>query len=131
MRTGLICAAMIVGVIAGKPALAQTPGVVNIAPGVREIHGDQVPSQGIDRAALEAAFKDKKSYSDVRDLLGGDGIPAVGPGGSTVHIYKAHDTTTAAKLVVIVFVKDGEVVDHLIQDVTPRPATANPPPTPQ
>jgi hypothetical protein len=101
--------------------------VENVAPGVRVIHGDQVPSQGIDRAALEAAFQDKKPYSDVRDLLGGDGIPTVGPAGTTVHIYKAHDTATAQKLVVIVFVKDGEVVSHLIQDVAPKPPASNPP----
>ena len=126
MRGSLISAAAIAGLIATGATAQNTPGVENVAPGVRVIHGDEVPSQGVDRAALEAAFNDKKSYSDMRDLLGGDGIATVGPGGSTVHIYKAHDTATAAKLVVIVFVKDGAVVNHIIQDVTPKQPAASP-----
>jgi hypothetical protein len=97
-----------------------TPGVVDVAPGVREVDGSKVPSQGIDVGALKAMLDAKKPYADVRDFLGGDGIATVGPAGSTVHLYKVHDTVTAANEIVILFVKDDAVVDHLVQEVGAR-----------
>ena len=117
------------GLIMSETCAAQdapTPGVENVAPGVRVIHGDEVPSVGIDAAALEAMIKEKHSFRDAKEMLGGGGIASVGPGGTTVHIYKAHDTATGRKLVVLLFVKDDTVVNDLIQDVTPKAPGANP-----
>ena len=117
--------ALIAGLVTCAPSFAQdepTPGVESPAPGVRIIHGNEVPSIGVDAAALEAAIKDKHSFRAVKPLLGGNGIPSIGPGGTTVHIYKAHDTVTAKNLVVVLFVKDDTIVDYAIQDVAARHA---------
>jgi hypothetical protein len=97
-----------------------TPGVKNIAPGVREINGAEVPSVGIDTGALEATIKETHSFAAAKALLGGEGIDSVGPGGTTTYMYKAHDTVTAHKFVIILFVKDGSIVDYLMQDLTPK-----------
>jgi hypothetical protein len=102
-------------VLISTSAAADSPGVTDVAPGVREIDGSKVPSVTIDSTALEATIKEKKSLRSVSGMLGGDGITNVGPGGSIVHIYKAHDTVANKDVVVILFVKDGEIVDHLIQ----------------
>jgi hypothetical protein len=127
----LACTALIAGILAGEPASAQsdpTPGVENVAPGVRVIHGNEVPSIGVDTSALEAMIKEKHSFGAAKELLGGDGIDSVGPAGSTVHIYKVHDTVTAKNFVVILFVKDDEIVDYLMRESSPppKPADASP-----
>jgi hypothetical protein len=126
MLKAMACTAFIAASVLSQSSVAQesTPGVENVAPGVRVIHGDQVPSIGVDAAALEAMIKQKHSFDAAKDLLGGEGVDSVGPGGTTVHIYKAHDTVTAKNLVVILFVKDDAIVNYLIQDVTPKPAGA-------
>jgi len=118
MLTAIVC-----GLATG--AIAETPGVENVAPGVRVIHGDEVPSAGIDSGALEALIKEKHSFRAANKMLGDNGIDSVGPSGTTVHIYKAHDTATGKKLVVLLFVKEDAIVDYSIQDVTPSPAPAN------
>jgi hypothetical protein len=114
----LVCAVLFAGLAAPELCAAQdspTPGVTNVAPGVREIDGSKVPSVGIDVGALEAIIKEKKSLSAVRDVLQGDGVTSIGPAGTTVHIYKAHDTVSAKNLVLILFVKGDVIVDHLVQ----------------
>ncbi len=82
---------------------------------MRVIHGDQVPSISVDSAALEALITDKKSLRAVSKQLGGGGITSIGPSGTTLHMYKAHDTVTGKDLVVILFVRGDAIVDHLIE----------------
>ena len=77
------------------------------------------------REQQQAAIKDKHSFRAGKPLLGGNGIPSIGPGGTTVHIYKTHDTVTAKNLVVVLFVKDDTIVDYAIQDVAARHAKAS------
>jgi hypothetical protein len=123
MRKKLTFAALAAGLAITTVSMAQTdsiPGVTNIAPGVREVNGAEVPSVGVDTAALEANIKEKHSFAAAKALLGGNGIDSVGPGGTTTYIYKAHDTVTAHKFVIILFVKDESIVDYLMQDVTPK-----------
>src|ERR1700742_1647814 len=100
-------------------SLAQTdpPGVTTGAP---EIDGAKVESVGIDTAALEANIKDKHSFAAAKKLLGGNGIDSVGPGGTTTYMYKAHDTATSRKFLVILFVKGDAIVDYMMQDLTPK-----------
>ena len=112
------CAAALAALFAAEPCAAQsgpTPGVTDVAPGVRVVDGAKVPSQNLDAAALEAAITAKKSLRAVRGLLGGDGITSDGPAGTVVHMYKVHDTVTAKDMVVVLFVQGDTIVDHLIQ----------------
>jgi len=109
----LLAAAALVTALAASAA-AQTPGVTEVAPGVREIDGAKVPSVSAETAALEAMINDKKSLRAVRKMLGGDGITSPGPQGTTVHMYKMHDKTTGKDQVVVLFVKGDAIVDHLI-----------------
>ena len=123
MQRKLTFATLAAGLAIATISMAQTdptPGVKIVAPGVREINGAEVPSIGIDTAALEATIKEKHSFAAAEALLGGEGIDSVGPGGTTTYMYKVHDTVTAHKFVVILFVKDASIVDYLMQDVTPK-----------
>ena len=86
-----------------------------MAPGVRVVDGAKVPSISLDAPALDAAITAKKSLRAVRGLLGGNGITSEGPGGTVLHMYKVHDTVTAKDMVVVLFVKGDEIVEHLIQ----------------
>ena len=117
MKT-LVCAAFVAGLLAAGSAAARgdpTPGVVDVAPGVRAIDGAKVPSVALDASALEAAITDRKSLRAVKKQLGGDGITSIGPANTTLHMYKAHDTVTGKDLVVVLFVKGDEIVDHMIR----------------
>ena len=117
MRTVFLSAAALAVILAAGSSAAQdapTPGVTDVAPGVRVVDGAKVPSHSLDAATLEAAITAKKSLRAVRGLLGGDGITSQGPGGTVLHMYKVHDTVTAKDMVVILFVKGDEIVDHLI-----------------
>lgn len=91
-----------------------TPGVTEVASGVREIDGAKVPSLRFDAASLEATLKEKKSFGEVKKLLGGAGIASVGPAGTTTHMYKVLDTATGKQMVLILFVRGNQIVDHLL-----------------
>lgn len=112
MARALFCTVLIATL--AVPVAAQTPGVTELAPGVQQIDGAKVPSLGIDTTALEAVIKEKRSFRAVRKLLQGDGITSVGPGNTTVHMYKVHDTVSGKDQVLILFVKGDEIVDHLL-----------------
>ena len=117
LRT-LACAALVTVAMSSHLAAQteSTPGVQNVAPGVRVINGAEVPSAGVDTSALGAMIKEKHSFSAAKDLLGGGGIDSVGPGGTTTYIYKVHDTVSAKNFVVILFVKGDTIVDYLFQE---------------
>ena len=113
----LFPAIAVAGFTCAQPCSAQTsetPGVTEVAPGVRKIDGSKVPSLRLDATGLEATIKERKSFSAAKKLLGGDGISNVGPGGSTVHMYKVHDTISGKNVVVVLFVKGDAIVDYLI-----------------
>jgi len=113
----MVCAAALAGLVAAGPAeaWADPPGVTTVAPGVQVIDGAKVPRQSVDASALEALIKDKKSLRAVKKFLKADAVTSVGPGGSTVHMYKIHDTATDKDLIAILFVKGDEIVDHLVR----------------
>jgi len=118
MRTLLACAAVLAAPFSAEPAAAQdapTPGVTDVVPGVRVVDGAKVPSHSLDASALEATITAKKSLRAVRGQLGGDGITSVGPSGTTLHMYKVQDTVTGKEMVVVLFVKGDEIVEHLIR----------------
>jgi len=98
----------------GAEQASEVPGVTEIAPGVQRIDGSKVPSIRLDAPALEASLKEKKSFGAAKKLLGGNGIKSVGPGNSTVHMYKVHDVVSGKDLVVILFVKGDAILDYLI-----------------
>lgn len=119
MLKKLACAAFIAVSALGDPAVAQSdsvPGVQNVAPGVRVINGAEVPSAGVDTAALEAMIKEKHSFRAAKDVLGNNGVDAPGPGGTTTYIYKVHDTVSAKNFVLILFVKGDTIVDDLLEE---------------
>lgn len=104
--------------ILAQPGYAQESlpaGVEQVGPGVLRVDGSKVPSISLDTAAFEAAIKEDKSFSAAKRLLGGNGIPSVGPGGSTVHMYKVHDQALAKDLVLILFVNGNSILDYLIK----------------
>jgi len=118
MLKPLACAAVLAGLLAAGSSTAQsgpTPGVQDVAPGVRVVDGAKVPSTSLDATALEAVITAKKSLRAVRGLLGGDGITSAGPDRTVLHMYKVHDTVTAKDMVVVLFVRGDVIVDHLIQ----------------
>ncbi|MEO8115199.1 MAG: hypothetical protein ABI655_12505 [Phenylobacterium sp.] len=81
---------------------------------MRSIDGAKVPALRFEGASLEATLKEKKSFRDVKKLLGGAGIASVGPAGTTTHMYKVLDTATGKQMVLILFVRGDEIVDHLL-----------------
>ncbi|OXE37479.1 MAG: hypothetical protein CGW95_01355 [Phenylobacterium zucineum] len=100
MLRSLALAIALVSLAAPTVSQAQdgnTPGVTEIAPGVREIDGTKVPSLRFEAESLEVTLKEEKSFRKIKKLLGGEGIASVGPGGTTTHMYKVLDTTTAIK----------------------------------
>ena len=123
MRRSLTCAALGGGLAVVTCAMAQTdptPGVKTIAPGVREVNGAEVPTISIDTVALEANIKEKHSFAAAKALLGGGGIDAVGPGGTTTYMYKAQDAATLHRFLIILFVKDDSIVHYMMRDITPK-----------
>jgi hypothetical protein len=118
MRTLLMWAALGAALSVAEPSAAQdgpAPGVTDVAPGVRVVDGAKVPSTSLDAAALDAAITAKKSLRAVRGLLGGNGITSEGPSGTMLRMYKVRDTVTGKGMVVVLFVKGDEIVEHLIQ----------------
>lgn len=116
MLKALTCAAVLSGLLVTHSAAAPpTPGVEDIAPGVRVVDGAKVPRLSLDATALRAAIQEKKSFRAVKKLLGGDGVTAPGGGGSTVHMYKLHDTATDKDMVAILFVQGDRIVDQLFE----------------
>jgi hypothetical protein len=123
MRNFFVCTALFACLVAPEFSAAQdkpTPDGADGASGVQGIMGSKMPSLDVDVNALEAVINEKKSFSAVRDVLQGDGVTSVGQGGITLHIYKAHDTVSAKKLVLILYVKDGVIVDHLVHWLAPN-----------
>lgn len=117
MPRGLACAvaiACLAGASASQAQAGATPGVTEIAPGVRVIEGAEVPSLRLDAASLEQTLKQKGSFRDLKKILGGAGIASVGPAGTTTHMYKLQDTSTGKQMVLILFVRGNKVVDHLL-----------------
>ncbi|MEP7223122.1 MAG: hypothetical protein ABI673_10720 [Novosphingobium sp.] len=99
------------------PAAAQsdsTPGVTEVAPGVRQIDGANVPSTHVGFAALKAAIEKDQSFKAAKKLFSAAGIASPGPSGTTTYMYKIHDPETNADGVAILFVKDGRVVNFMI-----------------
>jgi hypothetical protein len=118
MERHLICAAALASLLAMEAGAARAqpvPGVQDIAPGVRVVDGAKVPRLSLDATALQTAIKEKPSFRAVKKLLGGDGVTSPGGGGSTVHMYKLHDTVTGKDMVAILFVQGDRIVDHLLE----------------
>lgn len=90
------------------------PGVEQVAPGVQRIDGSKVQVLNLDVTALEAALTANPSFAAARKLLGRNGIPSVGPGGSTVYMCKVRDTVSNANKIVILFVKGDVILQHSI-----------------
>lgn len=109
-------AMVIVGLLlpASMAQQPETPGVTEVAPGVREIDGAKVPSRSVDTAALETLIKESKSFSAAAKLLGGKGIVSPGPAGTTTHMYKITDQASGKAQVVVLFVRGKDIVDYLI-----------------
>ena len=104
-------------VLAHSPCLAQsaqTPGVTEVAPGVRKVDGAQVPSTQISAAALKSAIEQDQTFKAIKKLFTVKGIESPGPAGTTTHMYKIVDTDTGEDKVVILFVKGKKIVDYLI-----------------
>lgn len=93
---------------------SETPGVTEVAPGVRQIDGAKVPSRSVDTAAVEALIKESKSFSAVAKVLGGKGIASPGPANTTTHMYKITDQASGKAQVVVLFVRGNAIVDYLI-----------------
>lgn len=91
-----------------------TPGVTEPMPGVQVIDGAAVPALRLEAASLEATLKEDKSFAEIKRLLGGAGIPSVGPAGTTTHMYKLLDTATGKQMVLILFVRGNRIVDYLL-----------------
>lgn len=90
------------------------PGVTDVAPGVRQIDGQQVPATSISVEALKVAIEKDRSFSAVKRLMTVKGIASPGPAGTTTHMYKIRDPETKADAVAILFVKGDRIVDYLI-----------------
>jgi hypothetical protein len=100
-----------------RPIEAQpsnTPGVTEVAPGVRQIDGSQVPSTQIGFSALKAAIESDRSFSKIKHLFTVAGIDSPGPSGTTTYMYKVHDPETGKDGVAILFVKDGKILNYMI-----------------
>lgn len=110
----MVAIACLVGPSVCQTQDTPTSGVVEVSPGVREIDGAKVPALRFDAASLEATLKEKKSFRDVKKLLGGAGIASVGPADTTTHMYKLLDTATHKQMVLILFVRGDEIVKHLL-----------------
>jgi hypothetical protein len=103
--------------VAGQPAVAEqdaVPAVTEVAPGVRQIDGKQVPATEISAAALKAAIEKDRSFSVIKKLMTVNGIASPGPAGTTTHMYKIRDPETKQDAVAILFVKGGKILDFLI-----------------
>lgn len=94
----------------------QEPGITTLAPGVVQIDGAKVRTGEVDLPALEALLATKGSMSDVVKMIGKAPMVSPAGGGTDSHMYKLDDATTQRKVLVIVFVKGGRVVDSLVTD---------------
>lgn len=110
----VIACAILLGACANHPA--EEPGITTLAPGVVHIDGAQVRTGEVDLPKLEALLGAKGSMSDVVKMIGK--APMVNPagGGTDSHMYKLDDAATKRKVLVIVFVNGGRVVDSLVTD---------------
>ena len=109
--------AALLATFAIHPAEAQpdrTPGMTEVAPGVRQIDGAKVPSTQISFAALKSAIEKDRSFKAVKKLFSVPGIDSPGPSGTTTYMYKVHDPDANADGVAILFVMDGRVVHFMI-----------------
>ena len=116
LRLGVAYMLLFVGAFA-QPLGAQpssVPGVTEVAPGVRRIDGNQVPSTQISFAALKAAVEKDRSFSNIKRLFTVKGIDSPGPSGTTTYMYKVHDPDTDQDGVAILFVKDGKILNYMI-----------------
>ena len=116
------CLAALLGLVSSPCLLAQqqgTPGVTEVAPGVTEIDGAKVASTDVAGARIAAAIAQDNRFKSVEKLFDVKGIKNPGPAGSTTHIYKIKDPDTKENLVVVLFVLDGLVVDHLVTPGAP------------
>lgn len=121
MKNSLSLAALL-GLVTSQGLLAQqeeTPGVTEVAPGVTEIDGAKVPSTDVTSARIEAAIAEDNRFKSVQKLFKVTGIKNPGPAGSTTHIYKIKDPDTKENLVVVLFVRDGLVLDYLVTPGAP------------
>ena len=104
-------------VVLALPAHAKgqnTPGVTEVAPGVRQIDGAKVPSLSISAADIAARIATDNRYKTMKKYLGSGGIDSTGPAGTTTYMYKVRDTDTDSDKVLILFVAKGKIVDHVI-----------------
>jgi hypothetical protein len=90
------------------------PGVTEVAPGVRVIDGSKVEVLAVSGTELTAAIKGDPRFSSIKKWLGTEGITNPGPSGSITHMYRLRDTDDDTDKVLILFVRGGKVVDHLI-----------------
>ena len=100
-----------------QPIEAQStdvPGVTEVAPGVRQIDGNKVPSTNISFSVLKAAIENDRSFSAIKKLFTVNGIASPGPSGTTTYMYKVHDPEIDKDGVAILFVKGGRILDYLI-----------------
>ena len=97
----------------------EIPGVTEVAPGVTEIDGAAVPSTDIAGARIAAAIAEDNRFKSVAKLFDVKGIKSPGPAGSTTHIYKIKDPDTKENIVVVLFVRDGLVLDYLVTPGAP------------
>ncbi|HOY77028.1 MAG TPA: hypothetical protein PLN33_04435 [Hyphomonadaceae bacterium] len=116
-----IKAACVLAIAVGGCAMVEPvePGITTIAPGVQRIDGSQVRVDEVDLPALEALLAKHGPMQDVIKMIGktpGGAYPAAG--GTESHMYRMEDAATKRKVLVIVFVKNGRVVDSLVTDRT-------------
>lgn len=112
----LIAAALSLELAGCVTEVASEPGITTLAPGVTQIDGAKVRTGEVDLQALEALLAKKGPMSDVVKMIGK--APMVNPsgGGVDAHMYKLDDKATGRKVLVIVFVQNGQVGDSLVTD---------------
>lgn len=113
--------AFVLAIAAGGCAMVEPaePGITTVAPGVQSIDGSQVRVVEVDLPALEALLAKRGPMQDVVKMIGkspGGAYPAAG--GTETHMYRMEDVATKRKVLVIVFVKAGRVVDSMVTDRT-------------
>jgi hypothetical protein len=110
------------GVVTSQGLLAQqeeTPGVTEVAPGVTEIDGAKVRSTDVASARIAVAITQDNRFRSVENLFKVKGNKNPGPAGSITHIYKIKDPDTKDNMVVVLFVRDGLVLDYVVTPGAP------------
>ncbi|AOL23014.1 hypothetical protein Ga0102493_111995 [Erythrobacter litoralis] len=118
MKTATACALLASALLfSNNPLAAQAvsePGVTEPVPGVRVIDGSKVSQRPVSSSALLTAIAADPGFKGIAKLLGGKGIESPGPQGTVTHMYKIRETDSDTDKVVVLFVKGGKVVEHLI-----------------